>query len=75
LLSAVGIKLNAIAKHLSTVGDRLKRHTIADAGVYRRCGLIGKQEKSADPLGFGQGQGVEAESTFSLKTHWGPPFS
>jgi hypothetical protein len=35
LLSAVGIKLDAIAKHFCTAGDRLERHSIADAGIDR----------------------------------------
>ena len=33
LLGAVGIKLDTIAKHLSTAGDNLERHAIANARV------------------------------------------
>jgi hypothetical protein len=35
LLGAIGIKFNAVAKHLGAAGDRLKGHSIADAGVDR----------------------------------------
>ena len=35
---------------------------------------IGKPEESANPLGFGQWQRVEAETTFALEAQCGPPF-
>jgi hypothetical protein len=53
LLGAVGIKFNAVAKHLDPAGDSLESHTIADAGVKCRRGLVWQQEKPANPLGFG----------------------
>jgi hypothetical protein len=53
----VGIKLNTVAEHLSTVGDNLERPAIADTGIKCRGGLVWEQEKPANPLGFGQGQG------------------
>jgi hypothetical protein len=71
LLSAIGIKLNTVAKHLSTVGDCLERHAIANTGIKCRRRLVWEQEKPANPLGFGQGQRVEAESTFALKAQGG----
>jgi hypothetical protein len=67
LFGAIGIKLNTVAKDLSTARDDFERDAIANAGVYRRRGLIGKQEKSANPLGFRQWQRVEAETTFADK--------
>jgi hypothetical protein len=69
LLGAVGIKLDAVAKHLRTISDNLERHAIADTGIERRRGLVWEQEKPANPLCLGQGQRVEAESTFALKAH------
>jgi hypothetical protein len=33
LLGTVGIKLYGVAKHLSTIGDNLKRHAIANTWV------------------------------------------
>ena len=53
LLGAVGIKLDAVAKQLGAAGDCLESHAIADAGVYCRRGLIGKQEKPPNPAGLG----------------------
>jgi hypothetical protein len=53
LLGAVGVELDTVAKHLGAAGDNLERHAIADAGVYRRRGLIGKQEKPPNPAGLG----------------------
>jgi hypothetical protein len=75
LLSAVGIKLNAVAKHLGSTCNSLERHAIANAGV--DCGRrsIWKAEESANRLGFGQWQRVEAESTFALKAQGWAPFS
>jgi hypothetical protein len=35
--------------------------------------LIGKQEKSTNPLGFGQWQRVEAKTTLALKAHGRDP--
>ena len=35
LLGAVGIKLDTVAKHLSTAGDNLERHAIANTRVDR----------------------------------------
>jgi hypothetical protein len=75
LLGAVGVKLDAVAKHLGTAGDRLERHAIANARVDRGRGLIGKRQKSTKPLGFGQGQRVEAKPTFTLEAHGWAPFS
>jgi hypothetical protein len=71
LLGAVGIKLNAVTKQLGAAGDCLESHAIADAGVYCRRGLIGKQEKPANPAGLGQWKRVETESTFALKAQGG----
>jgi len=73
LVGTVGIKLNAVAKHVGTAGDRLERHAIADARVDRRR-RVWKQQESANPLGFGQWQRVEAESTLSLEAQMKPPF-
>jgi hypothetical protein len=67
LLSAVGIKLNAVSKDRSTAGDRLEGHAIAGAGIERRRWSTWEHEESANPLGFGQWKRVEAESTFALK--------
>jgi hypothetical protein len=55
LLSAVGIKLNTVTKHLSTAGDNLERLAIADTRVDRGRRQVRKQETPANPLGFGQG--------------------
>jgi hypothetical protein len=35
LLGAVGVKLDAIAKHIGACGDRLEGDTIANAGIDR----------------------------------------
>jgi hypothetical protein len=75
LLGAVGIELDPIAKHIGITGDRLKRHTIADAGIKCRRGLVWEQEKPANPLAFGQWQRVETETTFALESHTKAPFS
>jgi hypothetical protein len=74
LLGAVGIKLDAIAKHLGSACNSLERDTIAGAGIKCRRGLVWEQEKPANPLSFGQGQRVEAESTFADKAQRGSPF-
>jgi len=75
LLSAVCIKLYAIAKHFSTVGDNLECHAIANTGVERgRGSSIWKPEESADSLGFRQWQREEPESTFALEAQWWAPF-
>jgi hypothetical protein len=71
LLGAVGIKLDAVAKQLGAAGDCLESHAIADAGVYCRRGLIGKQEKPSNPAGLRQWKRVETESTFALKAQGG----
>jgi DNA-directed RNA polymerase subunit omega len=75
LLSAIGIKLNTVAKHLSTVGDNLERRAIANTRVDRGRRSAWELEKPANPLGFGQWQWVETKPTFADKAHWGPPFS
>jgi hypothetical protein len=54
LLSAIGIKLNTIAKDLSIAGDNLERRAIANTGIKCRRGLIWEQEKPVNPLGFGK---------------------
>jgi hypothetical protein len=74
LLGTVGIKLNAVAKDLSTVGDNLECHAIANTGVDRERWSVGKQEKPAKPLGFGQWKREESESAFAPKTHGGASF-
>jgi hypothetical protein len=74
LLGAVGIKLNAIANNLSSVGGNLERHAIANARVDRGRRTIWKPEDSANPLGFGKWQRVESETTFALEAQFGPPF-
>jgi len=76
LLGPVCIKLNAIAKHLSTAGDGSKRDAIANTGV--NCGRGSsnrKLEEAPNSLGFGQWQRVEAKTTFALEAHWWAPFS
>jgi hypothetical protein len=67
LLGPVSIKLDAVAKHLSSPCNGLERHAIANTRV--DCGQwsIWKPEESANPLGFGQWKGLESESTFALK--------
>jgi hypothetical protein len=75
LLGPVGIKLNAVAKHLSTTGDSLECHAIANAGVDYGRWSIWKLKEQANSLGFEQWQRVEAESAFALETHEWPPFS
>ena len=57
------------------VQGNLERHAIANARVDCGGGLIGKQEKSTNPVGLGQWQGIEAESTFALKAQRWAPFS
>jgi len=71
LLSAIGIKLNTVAKDLSTVGDNLERHAIASTWVDRGRRIMWKPEEPANPLGFGQGQRVETKPTFALKAQGG----
>jgi hypothetical protein len=56
---------------LGLAGDGLENHTIADARVERRRGLVWEQEKPANPLGSGQGQRVETKPTFALKAYRG----
>jgi hypothetical protein len=75
LLGPVGIKLDAVAKHLSTIGDNFECHAIANARVDRGRWSIWEQEESANPLGFRQGQRVEPESALALKAHKDLPFS
>jgi hypothetical protein len=75
LLGAVGVKLDSVAKHIGAGGDRLEGDTIANTRVDRGRGLIWEQNESANPLGLGQGQRVEAESTFALKAQGWAPFS
>jgi hypothetical protein len=75
LLRTEGIELDTVAKHLSTVGDNLERHAIANTGVNGGRRGIWKAKESANPLGFGQWQRVEAEPTFALKAHTKAPFS
>ena len=75
LLGPVGIELNAIAKQLDPAGDNFERHAIANAGVDGGRWSIWKLEKSANPLGFGQWQGVEAKAAFALESQGWAPFS
>jgi hypothetical protein len=70
LIGSVGIKLNAVAKDLSIAGDRLKRHAIANTRVECGQGSAWELEEPANPLGLGQWQRVESESTFALKAHF-----
>jgi len=70
LLGAVSVKLNAIAKHLSTIRDGLKRRPVANTRVDRRRGSIWELEESANPMGFGKWYRVEAQTAFALKAHW-----
>jgi hypothetical protein len=35
LLGTVGVKLDSVAKHIGTGGDRLEGDTISDAGIDR----------------------------------------
>jgi hypothetical protein len=53
LLGAVGIKLDTVAKHLSTAGDNLERHAIANTRVDRGRRSAWEHEESTNPLGFG----------------------
>jgi hypothetical protein len=57
------------------VQGNLECHAISSAGV--DCGRwsIWKAEESANPLGFGQWQREEPESTFALEAQWWAPFS
>jgi hypothetical protein len=52
LLGPVGIKLDAVAKHLCTVGDNVECHAIANTWVDRRRWSNGKLEESTNPLGL-----------------------
>jgi hypothetical protein len=54
LLGPVSIKLDAVPKHVSTAGDNLERHAIANTRVDRSRRSIWKPEEPANPLGFGQ---------------------
>jgi hypothetical protein len=54
LIGAVGIKFDAITKHIGIAGDRLKRHPITNTRIKCRRRLVRKQEKPANPLGFGK---------------------
>jgi hypothetical protein len=74
LLRAVGIKLDAIAKHVGIAGDRLEGHAIANTRVTGGRRGIWKAKKSANQLGFGQGQRIEARPTFADKAQSRPPF-
>jgi hypothetical protein len=73
LIGTVGIKLDAIAKHLSTVGDNLECHAIADTGIKCRRGLVWEQEKPANPQCLGQWQRVETKPTLADKAQKEPP--
>ena len=75
LFGAVGVKLNAIAKHVSATGDCLKGHAIANTRVDRGRWSAGELEEIANSLGFRQWQRVEPETTFALKTRRRAPFS
>jgi hypothetical protein len=75
LLSPVGIKLDAVAKHLRATGDNLERHAIANTWVDRGRWCVWKAEESTNPLSFRQWQRVKAEATFALETQgWAPLF-
>jgi hypothetical protein len=68
-LGAVGIKLDAVAKHFGAAGDSLERHTIADTGISRRRSDFRKQEKRANAPRFRQWKRVEAETRLAGKQH------
>jgi hypothetical protein len=53
LLRTEGIELDTVAKHLSTVGDNLERHAIANTGVNGGRRGIWKAKESTNSLGFG----------------------
>jgi hypothetical protein len=55
LIGTVGIKLDTIAKHLSTAGDNLEGHAIANTRVDRGRWSIWKPEEPANLLALGQG--------------------
>jgi hypothetical protein len=74
LIGTVGIKLDAITKHLSTLSDGIEGHAIADTGIKCRRGLVWEQEKPANPLGFRQWQRKEPESAFALEAQGWAPF-
>ena len=74
LLSAIGIKLNAVANDLSTAGDNVERQAIANTRINRGGRSVWERDKPANTLGFGQWKRVEAESTFALKTQVWAPF-
>jgi hypothetical protein len=75
LFGAIGIKLNTVAKDLSTARDDFERDAIANTRV--DCGRRSawELEESANPLGFRQWQRVEAETTFALEAQGWAPFS
>jgi hypothetical protein len=75
LLSAIGIKLNAVGQHLSATSDNLECNAIANTRVDRGRWSNWKLEEPANQLGFGQWQGIESETTFALKTKGWAPFS
>jgi hypothetical protein len=52
---------------LTTAGDNLECHAIANTWVDRGRWSIWIPEESANPLSFGHWQWIEAESTFVLK--------
>jgi hypothetical protein len=56
LLGGEGIKLDALAKHLSTVANNLERHAIANTWVERGRRGAWELEEFANPLGFDQWQ-------------------
>jgi hypothetical protein len=53
LLSPIGIKLDTIAKHLSTAGDNLERHATANTWVDCRRRSSWKADELSNLLGFG----------------------
>jgi hypothetical protein len=71
LLSAEGIKLNTVAKNLSTICDNLERHAITNTRVDRGRRRARELEEPPNSLGFGQWQRVEAETTFALEAQGG----
>jgi hypothetical protein len=75
LLGPVRIKLDTVAKHLSTAGDGFERDAIANTGVNGGRWSPWKPEEPSNSLGVGQWQRVEGESTFALETQgWAPLF-
>jgi hypothetical protein len=75
LLSTVGVEFDTVAKQLGAAGDRLEGHTIANAGIERGRRLVREQEKSANPLGFGQWERVKAKPALAFKAQSKFPFS